>query len=529
MSSLLDLAHAAVRAHDRTALLAACDEMEALHTPEGAALAAYSRGIDAWNEGNYPVALSYYRTALDLYEDLHDTRWIARTSIQIANVYTVVGDYPAALHSYRSALDVFEAAADKQAIANTLTGIGHILNNTGDSAGSLEIYNTAMTLMIELDERTNAAGTHLNISSAMLNLGDVNGAHEHIVTALEMFTELNDQPHVMLAQINLSTTHLRRGELDEARRILYLPASNNIVDPEMRLNRDTSPARLHELDGDLDAANGVLLEALKEARSKGLRAHEVHVCLLLRNLAKHRNDFATYVQYNEEHSALNEEIKGAEATRSMAMVEKQRELDVIQRERDRERTVLHSTLPRDVAERMIRGEVVNDHFENASVIFIDIVGFTTLSAQLSSQEVIAFLDKISTEFDAICATYNVTKIKTIGDSYMAVAFDADGTTSAVNAARAAMDMRNMQYRIGVHSGPATAGVIGKERMQYDVWGDTVNVASRMESTGQAGRVHVSEAFAMNLKSTSEFSIEERGLVDVKGKGMMMTYWLNTEE
>ena len=151
-----------------------------------------------------------------------------------------------------------------------------------------------------------------------------------------------------------------------------------------------------------------------------------------------------------------------------------------------------------------------------------------------------------TKCDAICAKHNVTKIKTIGDSYLAVAFPSDGD-AAQRAAHSAIEMMNItlneslnkalnkalvEFRIGIHCGPITAGVIGTARMQYDVWGDTVNVASRMESTSEPGRIHISEAFARLLPATSSgdsferpLQVLERGEIDVKGKGMMKTFWL----
>lgn len=144
---------------------------------------------------------------------------------------------------------------------------------------------------------------------------------------------------------------------------------------------------------------------------------------------------------------------------------------------------------------MARGGVVNDHFENAAVLFLDIVGFTTISSMLDPQHVIELLERVFKACDAICARNGLTKIKTIGYSYMAVSFAADAAKSCNDAAQAAIEMnrkesheRTLAYRVGIHCGPLVAGVIGSERMQYDVWADTVNIASRMESTGEAGRI-----------------------------------------
>jgi adenylate cyclase len=148
--------------------------------------------------------------------------------------------------------------------------------------------------------------------------------------------------------------------------------------------------------------------------------------------------------------------------------------------------------------------------------------------------------------DAICTTHDVIKIKTIGDSYMCFRGDADASTNARSVARVALDVlqvapsvapsvapgvafkwpngETIRFRAGIHIGPATAGVIGTQRLQYDVWGDTVNVASRMESTGEPGRIHVSDAFAQHLAADA-LTLIPRGLVDIKGKGAMQTYWL----
>ena len=191
-----------------------------------------------------------------------------------------------------------------------------------------------------------------------------------------------------------------------------------------------------------------------------------------------------------------------------------------------------------------------DTHSNAAVLFVDVVGFTTNSNDLLPSEVTSLLANIFKSFDDICKTHGVTKVKTIGDAYLAVAFEksADERTSesANRMAQAALEMigasftwpsgTSVQFRIGLHIGDVVAGVIGSERLQYDVWGDTVNVASRMESTGEPGRIHVSEFFADALRDWKglegtgrDWKVVERGMVEVKGKGQMQTYWLSTDE
>jgi class 3 adenylate cyclase len=171
-----------------------------------------------------------------------------------------------------------------------------------------------------------------------------------------------------------------------------------------------------------------------------------------------------------------------------------------------------------------------------TVLFADIVGFTEIAATLSPINLVELLNEIFSEFDRLTEIYNLEKIKTIGDSYMAVAglpTPRDDHADAV--AAMALDMqtaiqnfnrrnqRHFQIRIGIHSGSVVAGVIGLKKFIYDLWGDTVNTASRMESHGIAGTIQVSEDTYQLLKGAYE--LEPRGSIEIKGKGEMKTYFL----
>jgi class 3 adenylate cyclase len=161
------------------------------------------------------------------------------------------------------------------------------------------------------------------------------------------------------------------------------------------------------------------------------------------------------------------------------------------------------------------------------------VGFTTLSSTVSAREIAEMLNAVFSEFDNLAEKYGIEKIKTIGDAYMAAAgLPIPSEHHAEQAAAMALDMLNVienyrQYkisvRIGIHSGKVVAGVIGKKKFIFDLWGDTVNTASRMESHGAAGRVHISEATYHLVKH--KYRAEPRGVIDVKGKGEMATYFL----
>jgi len=205
--------------------------------------------------------------------------------------------------------------------------------------------------------------------------------------------------------------------------------------------------------------------------------------------------------------------------------------------RDRSDELLLSILPPPIARRLEMGEeLIADYFDEATVLFADIVDFTTLSSTMTPPRVVQVLDVLFSRFDTIADRYGVEKIKTNGDSYMAVggvpvpqsdhaervAQMALAMLPIIEAVGTAFDIP-LVARVGIHSGNVVAGVIGRRKFIYDLWGDTVNTASRMESYGEAGRIQCTEEVQTRLAESFDF--EPRGLVDIKGKGPMSTYFL----
>jgi len=205
--------------------------------------------------------------------------------------------------------------------------------------------------------------------------------------------------------------------------------------------------------------------------------------------------------------------------------------------RRRSEELLLNILPSPIARRLEEGEgMIADRFSDVTVLFADIVGFTPMSAHLSPEHVVQLLDSVFTEFDKIAAYYELEKIKTIGDCYMAVSgIPEPRPDHAERVAGAALDMvpalsalgsrleLPLSVRIGLHSGEVVAGVIGRQKFIYDLWGDTVNTASRMESHGLGDHIQCTEAVRRLLEHRYEFEL--RGEVEVKGKGNMPTYFL----
>jgi adenylate cyclase len=212
--------------------------------------------------------------------------------------------------------------------------------------------------------------------------------------------------------------------------------------------------------------------------------------------------------------------------------ERDRAAAVIAAERERSERLLLNVLPEPIAERLKAGESpIADRASDVGVLFADIVGFTPMSKTMRPEELVHVLDGVFTLFDGLVADYGLEKIKTIGDAYMvASGLLAEGPSHAEDLAEMALEMQAaigrtppLEIRIGMDIGPVVAGVIGHQKFIYDLWGDTVNTAGRMESHGIPGSIQVTERAYLRLAPA--FAFEERGMIDVKGKGPMRTYLL----
>jgi class 3 adenylate cyclase/signal transduction histidine kinase len=209
----------------------------------------------------------------------------------------------------------------------------------------------------------------------------------------------------------------------------------------------------------------------------------------------------------------------------------------LQIEQEKSEKLLLNILPKPVADRLKKGErTIADSFPEVTVLFSDLVGFTQMSAGIAPTELVERLNEIFLSFDILTELHNLEKIKTIGDAYMLVGGLPTPRADHVEAvADMAIDMAdaidrlnkqngsNIRIRVGIHTGPVVAGVIGKNKFNYDLWGDAVNIASRMESHGLPDHIQVSEATYRHIQD--KFIFERRGAIEVKGKGQMVTYFL----
>jgi len=255
-------------------------------------------------------------------------------------------------------------------------------------------------------------------------------------------------------------------------------------------------------------------------------------------------DAPTNISGKDEMGVLGQAIDSMAARLAAALgnaeqkaEEAQAQARALAEERHRSEKLLHNILPAIIAERLQKGEsLIADTYPEVTVLFADIVGFTKLSAQLGPREIVSMLNDVFGLFDGLVVKHKLEKIKTIGDCYMVVGGVPDRSpTHCQQVARFALaalksleeyaaDFPNpMRIRIGMHTGTVVAGIVGTQKFAYDLWGDVVNIASRYETTGTPNKIHVSDAVRVRLED--DFIFEDAGEVDLKGKGMMRSWFL----
>lgn len=264
------------------------------------------------------------------------------------------------------------------------------------------------------------------------------------------------------------------------------------------------------LDDDLLAA---LLTAVREGAEDSVE------------ITSHGRDYALLPVDVPEYGFIN--IYGTDITAD-------NEMRRLHRENQR---LLLNILPEPIADRLRGGEtLIADRFDDVTLLFADIVGFTAMSSAMSPQELVTVLNEVFTVFDDLVDRHGLEKVKTIGDAYMVIGgMHEDSPDHTERVADLALDLSarldaieaasrlGVRFRIGINCGPVVAGVIGTKKFIYDVWGDTVNLAARMESLGIPGRIQVSGAVEERLRG--RYRLEARGLIDVKGKGSLPTWFL----
>ena len=475
---------------------------------------------------DYASAVEYYHKALIIDEELQNWQGIANHTGNIGNVYLLLSDYPKALMYYHRSLALTEDLGNMSGVATHTCNLGNLYLYLHDYSNALEYYHKALAIQQKLGDKLSEAIYTGNIAGVYFHLKEYQKSLEYYHRALIMYEALGNKSGIAEMNGNIGTIYKQVVDYPQALRYHYKAL---LVNEEIGNKRGiaTSTSGLgvvfteKEFEGyDPIKAEQYLLRAVAIYQELGTKNELYTNYQLLSELYSETGDWAKAYTYHKLFHDLEKEVQSEEAKKQAEQLDYERKTAEHERQTAIERAkheateqLLHNVLPPSVAAKMLGGAtLIAEKLGNVSVLFADIVGFTTLSQSITPEQLVEGLDLIFSEFDELAEKHGLEKIKTIGDAYMVVSGAPIPRTDHAQAiAQMAIEMVDalkkfeaiatgapIEIRIGIHTGEAVAGVIGKKKFAYDLWGDAVNTASRMESHGVPGKIHCSEEFAREL-------------------------------
>ncbi|MCD6013817.1 MAG: hypothetical protein K0Q79_3679 [Flavipsychrobacter sp.] len=550
--------------------LRALNIYEEIADRKGIAAACRNIGVVYRMQSNYPKALEYFLKALKISEDANDKKDIANALTNIGNLYFFQNELSRALDHYFKALKIGEETGNKNIISSVTGNIGNIYQLQNDYPKAMEYYQKALKVNEEIGNKDLMASVTGNIGSLYTKQGNYATALEYFQKALKLYEETNELHGVATHLCNvgevynammMDTTLVNIYKLTAERKIMlkkaieYLQKSLKVCkqtgDLDIMQTCYENLAKAYKIIGDhrsaLECAENY--HAIKDSvfstenDKKIIEQQMQHDYEKKEAIAKAEQDKKNIMQKNIRNSTIAAMagmfIFSVVVFRQRNRVKKEKEK--VEKEKARSEELLLNILPAEVAEELkSNGSTEAKMIEDVTVLFTDFKGFTQLAEKLSPKELVAEINTCFSAFDHIMQKHGVEKIKTIGDAYMAAGgLPTPNKTHANDVVKAALEIQTFMHhhkeereaagklffeiRIGVHTGPVVAGIVGIKKFAYDIWGDTVNTASRMESSGGVSRVNISETTYELVKE--KFTCEYRGEVEAKGKGMMKMYYV----
>ena len=540
------------------------DQFEEIGDQEGIASCLNATGLIYLYKNDYSKALNYFTRSLKIRNEINDRQGVASVLNNIGYIYHNQRDYPNALDYYSQSLEIREDIGDQQGIATSLINIGEVYTAQDDYLKSLDYYSRSLKLFEEIDNQQGVASALNNFGYAYRNQGDYPNALNYYLQSLKIREDMGDQHGITTSLNNIGNIYKIMGNYPKA--IAYckngLELANRIgllleqkegctclYDVYKAIGNGNKALEYHEL-------LTVIEDSLNaEGTSKKLLEMEFQKQITVDSLAQVEKDRLVQKTNDDEvrkkNKTINIAIGGVLIFMILAggffsrwrYIKKSR--DIISKEKDRSENLLLNILPPEIAEELkTKGRSDARDFDKVSILFTDFKSFTEASAKLSAQDLVSEINACFEVFDGIMDKYGIEKIKTIGDAYMAAGglpVPSDGSTK--NTVLAALDMQtfisrrkvemetlgkhSFEMRAGIHTGPVVAGIVGVKKFQYDIWGDTVNTASRMESNGQIGKVNISKHTYELIKDDPQFIFESRGKIKAKGKGEIEMYFVES--
>lgn len=505
------------------------------------------------NKSDYSLALNEYLEAQKLIDQLGDRKQIAENYSNIGTINDMMGHKEEAVRYLQDALKIHEETNNQLGIAQTCNNLGITLDFMSRNEEAMNYFNRALKIAHEMKNPLGIAFVSGSIANHYHVLGDHRKALNYSYEVLDMFEMLNDPYNMAAIHINMGELFTELGRYDSAE--VSLKSGLDIA-----LQIGAKQWITNAYSGLYDVYN-------KQNKHKDALENFIQYVTYRDSISNEENTRqATKLQMQyefdkkEAEAKAEQEKKDAEASQKLKREELVRNVfiggfvivlvfaviffaqrNTISKGKKLSDELLLNILPEEVAEELkTKGEAEAHLMEEVTVLFTDFKGFTALSEKLSPKELVADIHECFSAFDRIMEKHRVEKIKTIGDAYMAAGgLPTPNNTHASDVVKAALEIRDFmeegkrkkialglpyfEIRIGIHTGPVVAGIVGVKKFAYDIWGDTVNTASRMESSGEAGKVNISGSTWQLVHH--EFRTEFRGRIAAKGKGEMDMYFV----
>ncbi len=512
----------------------------------------YQRHGVAWGQkGDYDKALDHLFKAAELAEDLENITDLGNILVEIANVYSESDNSSLAHLYFNRGIEQFRRTGDSLAVGMTLYNFGDELYESGKIDSALIITEQARSIFQQFKRYHLEAYSLGNLGRIYAELGDIRKAEKYLNQAIDTLSKNSDYRPIIDFSVTMAEISLKKGDTGAA--IKYAETSLEAAEyfnlKEQLKGAHYKLATLHE-------AAGNNREALAHYKHYVLYKDSLENVETYRSMANLRTDYEL-ARKQTEVDLLNEQKKNQNTIVIASIVALVlilllalglyrrnkfigRTKKIIEREKNRSESLLLNILPQETAmELKEKGKVAAKRFESATILFTDFKNFTHYAENLSPEELVKSVDFYFSEFDRIVEKYGLEKIKTVGDAYMCasgVPFPSQDHAERVVAAACEMiefvegakqlssdTETRFDIRIGINTGPVVAGVVGSKKFAYDIWGDAVNIASRMETTSEKGKINISEYTYELIRE--KFHCTYRGEVPVKNKGMMKMYFV----
>lgn len=552
--------------------------------------------------GDYEKALDFYDKGLIQYKNIYYDKGISSVLNNVGGIYYYLGNYPKALENYKNAIIFQEKIGDKKIAAATTQNIGVIYSKVGDYINAMKYYNKAYNFYKKTNNQEFIAKSLNSIGYTYIETNEFVKAEKNLNQSHTIAKKINNKQVLTEVLSNLGVLFYKKNEYQNS---LFnynssLKYANEINSLQYQTESKVAIGNIHNRLGENYKAIQFCKAGLKMAEKLGSISVKKDACDCLYDAYKSTGNNNLALNFYEKSNLFQDSLQSEETANKMMDMEfqnkklldsityvkkahlvqlkhtaeveqkeKQRNMIIVsllfilliavalwsrlnfvkkakkylQFEKDRSEQLLLNILPEEIAQELKeKGSVNARDFNLASILFTDFKSFTQTAEKMSPQDLVEEINVCFKAFDLIAEEYNIEKIKTIGDAYMAAGgIPVPDKNSLLNIVLAGLEMQefvrkrkiesdlldkpSFEMRLGIHAGPIIAGIVGIKKFQYDVWGDTVNTASRLESNGMVGKVNISESLYNHIKDDDLFTFEYRGKIYAKGKGEINMYFV----